>query len=161
MRCRLTAAEILACDTQRLLMRLTSYLYCFLAISLAAYSTRGQKPSTETTLFRLVNASNSGIHFNNRLTESDSINILQQANLYNGGGVGIGDFNNDGFPDIYFAGNMVENKLYLNRGKLTFSDITATAGVGGKGHWCTGVSVVDINADGWNDIYVAASFRKD
>ena len=63
--------------------------------------------------------------------------------------------------DVYFAGNMVSNKLYLNRGKMTFEDITDQAKVGGQGHWCTGVSVVDINADGWPDIYVSASFSSD
>jgi len=63
--------------------------------------------------------------------------------------------------DVYFAGNMVSNKLYLNKGSLKFSDVTAPAGVDGEGRWCTGVSVVDINADGWPDIYVCASFRSD
>ena len=114
-----------------------------------------------TPLFKLVSPSQTGVTFNNQLTESDSLNILNQANIYNGGGVGIGDFNNDGLPDIYFAGNMVSNKLYLNKGSMKFKDITAAAGVGGDGRWCTGVSVVDINADGLPDIYVSASFRKD
>ncbi len=118
-------------------------------------------PSPESnTLFRLLPDSRTGITFNNTIFESDSLNILNQANIYNGGGVGIGDFNNDGLADIYLAGNMVSNKLYLNKGAMAFNDITAAAGVGGDGRWCTGVSVVDINADGWLDIYVAASFRK-
>ena len=95
------------------------------------------------------------------LFQKHTINILNQANIYNGGGVGIGDFNNDGLPDIYLAGNMVSNKLYLNKGSMKFDDRTDAAAVGGEGRWCTGVSVVDINADGWLDIYVAASFRKD
>ncbi|HEV2832431.1 MAG TPA: VCBS repeat-containing protein, partial [Hanamia sp.] len=89
------------------------------------------------------------------------MNILNQANIYNGGGVGIGDFNRDGFMDIYFAGNMVSNKLYLNKGSMKFEDVTNAAAVSGDGRWCTGVSVVDINADGWPDIYVCASFRSD
>lgn len=113
------------------------------------------------TLFKLLPAVQTGIAFANQLTESDTLNILNQANIYNGGGVGIGDFNKDGLMDVYFAGNMVSNKLYLNRGKLKFEDITDRARVGGQGHWCTGVSVVDINADGWPDIYVSASFRSD
>lgn len=120
------------------------------------------KAQTEnTTLFRLLPPENTGIVFKNQLTESDTINILNQANLYNGGGVGIGDFNRDGLMDIYFAGNMVSNKLYLNKGSMKFADVTDAAGVGGDGRWCTGVSVVDINADGLQDIYVCASFRKD
>src|SRR4030095_10858109 len=68
---------------------------------------------------------------------------------------------NDGLMDIYFAGNMVSNKLYLNKGSLKFQDISATAGVSGQGKWCTGVSVIDINNDGWLDIYICASFLKD
>jgi len=113
------------------------------------------------TLFKLLSSSQTAINFKNTIFEDDTTNILNQANIYNGGGVGIGDFNNDGLPDIFFAGNMVSNKLYLNKGALSFNDITDVAGVGGEGRWCTGVSVVDINADGWLDIYVSASFRKD
>ncbi|MGN6542227.1 MAG: FG-GAP repeat domain-containing protein, partial [Ginsengibacter sp.] len=112
-------------------------------------------------LFRLLSGSETGIDFKNQIFENDTLNILNQANIYNGGGVGIGDFNRDGLMDVYFAGNMVSNKLYLNKGKLKFQDITAAAKVGGEGRWCTGVSVVDINGDGWPDIYVCASFRSD
>src|SRR5688572_20138135 len=112
-------------------------------------------------LFKLLPSGYTGISFNNTLHENDALNILNQANIYNGGGAGIGDFNNDGLVDIYFAGNMVSNKFYLNKGVMKFEDYTETAGVGGDGRWCTGVSVVDINADGWLDIYVSASFRKD
>lgn len=113
------------------------------------------------TLFQLLAPAQTGIDFNNQLFESDTLNILNQANLYNGSGVGVGDFNRDGYMDLYFAANMTSNKLYLNQGNLTFGDVTDQAGVGGDGRWCTGVSVVDINADGWPDIYVAASFRDD
>lgn len=113
------------------------------------------------TLFKWLPSSFTGITFTNTISENDTLNILNQANIYNGGGVGIGDFNNDGLVDIYFAGNMVSNKLYLNKGSLKFEDITNKAGVAGEGRWCTGVSVIDINGDGWLDIYVSASFRKD
>ncbi|RYG02384.1 MAG: VCBS repeat-containing protein, partial [Chitinophagaceae bacterium] len=115
----------------------------------------------DTPLFRLIPPNSSGIHFANTLRENDTLNILNHANIYNGGGVGIGDFNNDGLPDVYFAGNMVSNKLYLNKGDLKFEDITDASKTGGEGRWCTGISVVDINGDGLLDIYVAASFTKE
>src|SRR5690242_6811487 len=83
-------------------------------------------------LFQQVASSHSGIHFNNAITENDSINPLDLTNVYNGGGVGIGDFNNDGLQDIYFTGNLVENKLYLNKGDFKFQDITKEAGVTGE-----------------------------
>ncbi|MGI4729282.1 MAG: VCBS repeat-containing protein, partial [Janthinobacterium lividum] len=102
-----------------------------------------------------------GIHFNNLITENDSINPLDLVNIYNGGGVGIGDFNNDGLPDIYFTGNMVSNKLYLNKGDFKFEDITDEAGVGGFGRWGRGASIIDINNDGLMDIYVCNTIYKD
>ena len=114
-----------------------------------------------STLFKLLPSSQTGVNFKNQITESDSLNILNQANIYNGGGVGVGDFNNDGLMDLYFAGNMVSNKLYLNRGAMKFEDVTVKANVSGEGRWCTGVSVIDINGDGLMDIYVCASFTKD
>lgn len=132
---------------------------CLLVVALmAALPGFAQQKST---LFSLLPPSNTGIQFANTITESDSLNILNQANIYNGGGVGIGDFNNDGLMDIYLAGNMVPNRLYLNRGSLKFDDVTAPSHTEGLGRWCTGVSVVDINADGLQDIYVSASFRRD
>lgn len=113
------------------------------------------------TLFEQISAAASGVTFNNQITENDSINPIDNATVYNGGGVGIGDFNNDGLPDIYFAGNMVANKLYINRGNFKFDDVTAEAGVDGKGRWAKGVSVIDINNDGLPDIYVCNSFASD
>ncbi|HZW65520.1 MAG TPA: VCBS repeat-containing protein, partial [Hanamia sp.] len=113
------------------------------------------------TLFRLVSSSSSGITFNNKIVETDSVNPIDLTNVYNGGGVGVGDFNNDGLQDIYFTGNLVPNKLYLNKGHLKFEDITMAAGVKGQGKWCRGVAVVDINNDGWLDMYVCVSMDKD
>ena len=113
------------------------------------------------TAFQLISGDKSGIHFNNTIAESDSINPIDMVNMYNGGGVGIGDFNGDGLPDIYFTGNMVSNKLYLNKGNFVFEDITDAAGVGGQGEWCRGVSVVDINNDGLPDIYLSENIYTD
>jgi len=113
------------------------------------------------TVFQPVSSGHSGIHFNNQIVENDSINPIDLINVYNGGGVGIGDFNNDGLPDIYFTGNTVSNKLYLNRGNFVFEDVTDAAGVGGNGEWCRGASIVDVNNDGLPDIYVCANIKTD
>ena len=115
----------------------------------------------KSSLFKTVSSSHSGIHFINKIQENDSINPIDVTNIYNGGGVGVGDFNNDGLQDLYFTGNLVANKLYLNRGKIKFEDVTIEAGVDGSGKWCRGVAVVDINNDGWLDMYVCASMSKD
>jgi hypothetical protein len=116
---------------------------------------------SKDTLFEKIASSHSGITFNNRIVENDSINPLNVVNIYNGGGVGIGDFNNDGLQDIYFTGNMVSSKLYLNKGDLEFEDITAKAGVEGMDRWARGVAIVDINNDGLMDIYVCNTIYKD
>ena len=113
------------------------------------------------TLFENISSARSGITFNNRITENDSINPFDVVNIYNGGGVGIGDFNNDGLQDIFFSGNMVPCRLYLNKGNFHFEDITEKAGVGGLGRWARGVSVVDINNDGLLDIYICNTIDKD
>src|ERR1700704_1580340 len=115
----------------------------------------------KTTLFENITSSHSGITFNNNIAENDSINPLDVVNIYNGGGVGIGDFNNDGLQDIYFTGNMVPCKLYLNKGNFEFEDITDKAGVDGLGRWARGVSVIDINNDGLMDIYICNTIYKD
>jgi hypothetical protein len=112
-------------------------------------------------LFDKLDASQTGILFNNEIIESDSLNVLDVSNIYNGGGVGIGDFNGDGLSDIYFTGNKVANKLYLNKGELHFEDITNVAGVEGEGKWSRGVSIVDINNDGKSDIYISATLGTD
>ncbi|ULQ51740.1 FG-GAP-like repeat-containing protein [Flavihumibacter fluvii] len=112
-------------------------------------------------LFHPVSPDHSGIRFNNKIVESDSLNPIDVTNIYNGGGVGIGDFNNDGLQDVYLAGNMVSSRLYLNKGKLQFEEITDKAGVSGNGRWCKGVSTVDINNDGRMDLYVSVSMNKD
>ncbi len=128
-----------------------------LAALLLLESCKGEKP----TLFTLVPATESNVLFSNRIIENDTLNILKEEYVYNGGGVGIGDFNNDGLNDLYFSGNMVSNALYLNQGDVQFKNITTEAGVGGEDKWCSGVALVDINQDGWLDIYVSATLYKD
>ena len=85
---------------------------------------------------------------------NETHNLLDFEYLYNGGGVGVGDFNNDGLPDLVFTGNMVRSELYLNKGNFQFQNITDKSGFDTSGKWCTGVSIVDINFDGLDDIYV-------
>lgn len=116
-----------------------------------------ERPSP--ALFRQLPASQTGISFNNRLTESDSLNPLVFEYMYNGGGVGVGDFNNDSLPDLYFTGNQVSSRLYLNKtqaGRIRFEDVTQAAHTGTQ-VWATGVSVIDINQDGWQDLYVCVA----
>jgi hypothetical protein len=115
--------------------------------------------SEKNTLFSEVSSGKTGIHFSNDIVENDSINPLDITNIYNGGGVGVGDFNNDGLEDLYFIGNVVSNKLYLNKGDFKFQDVTDLAKVNGNGEWCRGVAVVDINNDGLEDIYVCATLK--
>jgi hypothetical protein len=105
-------------------------------------------------LFQLLPAAQTGINFTNSVQDSPEMSILNYHNFYNGGGVAIGDIDNDGRPDIFFTANQGENKLYLNKGNLRFEDITAKAGITSKHKWHTGVSMVDINGDGWLDIYL-------
>ncbi len=109
-------------------------------------------------LFTLLTPDETHISFNNQLTEGLNTNVLVYEYFYNGGGVAVGDLNNDGLQDIYFSGNMTGNKLYLNKGKMQFEDITDAAGVGGRpGPWKTGVTIADINGDGRPDIFLSYS----
>ena len=112
-------------------------------------------------LFEKIPSSHSGITFNNKIVENDSINPLSVVNIYSGGGVGIGDFNNDGLQDIFLTGGMVPCKLYINKGNFQFEDVTAKAAVEGMGRWARGVSIADINNDGLMDIYICNTLYKD
>ena len=107
--------------------------------------------------FELTHESATGIAFENTLTYTEEFNPYTYRNFYNGAGVALGDINNDGLLDIYFTGNIVDNKLFLNKGNWQFDDITATAGVACKDVWSTGATFVDINADGYLDLYVCKS----
>lgn len=108
-------------------------------------------------LFTKVSPSKSNIDFKNLLIEDEEFNVLNYPYFYNGGGVAVGDINNDGLTDIFFTGNMVRNKLYLNKGNFEFEDITKNSTVADKQGWCTGATMADVNADGWLDIYVCRS----
>ncbi|RYY10390.1 MAG: VCBS repeat-containing protein [Chitinophagaceae bacterium] len=115
----------------------------------------------EDKLFKKHEAALTNIHFNNKVIENDSVNPIDLEFLYNGGGIAAGDFNNDGLTDLYFTASEVSNKLYLNKGNFEFSDVTDIAMVSGEGMWSNGASVVDINSDGLQDIYVCMAIKKD
>jgi len=108
-------------------------------------------------LFEQKELATIGIDFSNDLTYSRAFNVYKYRNFYNGGGVAIGDVNNDGLPDIYFTANQLSNRLYINKGDWQFEDVTETAGVAGTRAWSTGTTMVDVNADGLLDIYVCNS----
>ncbi len=109
------------------------------------------------TMFESLSSSKTNIHFENKLEKHKLFGILYYLYYYNGGGVSIGDINNDGLPDIYFTANSFgNNKLYLNKGNFEFEDITEKAGVEGTADWCTGATMADVNGDGFLDIYVSA-----
>jgi hypothetical protein len=133
-------------------------MHSFLAILVVASIVSCKK---QNHLFQQIDSKETGIHFSNRIIENDSVNPIDLTNIYNGGGVGVGDFNNDGLMDLYFTGNQVPNQLYINRGNFKFEDVTKTAAVDGAGKWSRGVSVIDINNDGLQDIYVSCTILTD
>jgi len=118
---------------------------------------KGQSDFVQTPLFSLLDEKQTHIGFLNQVEYTEEYNTYTYRNFYNGAGVGLGDFNNDGLPDIYFCGNIVDNKLYINKGNFVFEDVTERAGVACPDVWSTGVSIADVNGDGWLDIYVCKS----
>lgn len=133
-----------------ILLRLEKILFFLFLLLYFSNSTNAQ-----STLFTLLESTKTSVSFKNQLNSNDTINVFKDGYFYNGGGVAIGDINNDGLADIYFTGNMVEDKLYLNKGNFVFEDITDQAILTGKEGWHTGVTMVDINNDGFLDIYVS------
>lgn len=132
---------------RQLLKNIVFYLLVFLF-------TNACSEKQPDTLFRQLTAEETGITFNNELIETEDFNIIEYLYYYNGGGVAIGDINNDELPDIFFTANQAPNKLYLNKGGLKFEDITKQAGIIEDWNWKTGVTMADVNGDGWLDIYV-------
>ncbi|MFM2327790.1 MAG: hypothetical protein RIR31_1992, partial [Bacteroidota bacterium] len=128
----------------------------FFLLLLIINSCKNKNTITDTFHFTQMKASETNISFNNAITENDSVNVFTNEYMYNGSGVGIGDFNNDGLQDVFFCGSMISSKLYLNKGNFKFEDVTDKAGLQ-TNRWCTGVSVVDINNDGFLDIYACVS----
>ena len=129
-------------------------LFVFLSLSLV-YCSSCKHDKIVNSLFELQQ--NTGIEFNNRVVDGKLENSFLFRNFYNGGGVAIGDLNNDGLADVFFTSNMGDNKIYLNKGNFKFEDITARSGMVQDSMWSTGVVLVDINNDGWLDIYVCNS----
>ncbi|HLO82343.1 MAG TPA: VCBS repeat-containing protein [Chitinophagaceae bacterium] len=129
-----------------------------LLLAYSACKSGDQGKDNSTALFTLLTPEESGVAFQNTLTEGPNTNILMYEYFYNGGGVSAGDFNGDGLIDLYLTSNMADNRLYLNKGNLKFEDITERSGAGGRpGPWKTGVNTVDINGDGKLDIFVCYS----
>jgi hypothetical protein len=115
---------------------------------------------SKSTKFQLFTSRQTGIEFNNKIVETDSFNIMKYEYIYNGAGVGIADLNNDGLEDIIFAGNQVSPRVYLNLGKFKFKDITSNFTGLTNDEWYSGVTIVDINSDGWPDVYLTATKNK-
>ncbi len=130
-------------------------LYCVFAVLLFAFS--ACDPAKKNTLFTLQDNGDIGVDFVNTVTETDQTNVFTFRNFYNGGGVAIGDVNNDGLNDVFLTSNQNGNQLYINQGNWKYKKVTDAAGVKGTKYWSTGATMVDINGDGWLDIYVCHS----
>ncbi|WP_298422658.1 VCBS repeat-containing protein [uncultured Kordia sp.] len=135
--------------------RLSSLLIVFLLIYSCA--PKNDEVVVNEKLFTKLDTQKTNITFNNALVETDSLNYFKYTSIYMGGGVSVGDINNDGLPDIFFTGNQVHNKLYLNKGNLEFKDITDQSNIFGDDRWYTGTTMVDINNDGYLDIYCSVA----
>src|SRR5205814_8744981 len=137
------------------MLRLSFHTRATLVPIVAALSC-GHPSAGTPPVFKLLSPTETGVTFANTITTSDSLNVRTDVYVYNGAGVAVGDIDNDGLPDIFFAGNMVSSRLYLNKGNMRFEDITQSAGVK-TNRWATGATMVDINSDGYLDIYVSVS----
>ena len=130
----------------------------FLIVILISCSNPKEKSLATNVLFEKVESDQSNIHFKNKVTEDLYFNFLNYSYIYNGAGVAVGDINNDGLEDIYFSSNQETNKLYINKGNFEFKDVTSSSGAKDDNGWTTGVSMIDINNDGWEDIVIANGY---
>jgi hypothetical protein len=135
--------------------------YSYIIGAAALISCNKKTMPDEQPLFQQMKGDQTGIVFNNQVEDTNNLNIFNFRNFYNGGGVAIGDVNNDGKPDIFFTSNQGKNRLYLNKGNWKFEDVSEKAGVTGINSWHTGVVMADVNGDGWLDIYVSNSGNPD
>src|SRR5205823_12794782 len=137
------------------MLRLSFHTRATLVPIVAALSC-GHPSAGTPPVFKLLSPTETGVMFANTITTSDSLNVRTDVYVYNGAGVAVGDIDNDGLPDFFLTGNMVSSRLYLNKGNMRFEDITQSAGVKTT-RWATGATMVDINSDGYLDIYVSVS----
>jgi hypothetical protein len=137
--------------------RLPGVAWLVLILLVSCQTSEKQEEKQTPLLFELLPADQTGVEFLNKVEDGEEFNILTYRNFYNGGGVAVGDINNDDLPDIFFTSNMEKNRLYLNKGGFVFEDITEKAGIAGKRKWSTGVTMADVNTDGLLDIYVCNS----
>ena len=151
-------------------MKNTHFILLLLSIILSIFSScsnldteasNESNSAAELVGFESISPDKSGIEFINKFDMNLMKSPLEYVNAYNGGGIAIADFNNDGLEDVYFTGNIVSNRFYLNKGDFKFEDITKKSGLECYGEWCTGVTVVDVNQDGYLDIYVSKSYHDD
>jgi len=124
------------------------WFVCFVLLSAC------QKEHTGRKRFRVLDAGQTGIYFLNQLEPTEEWNIIEYLYFYNGGGLAVGDVNNDSLPDLFFTANTLPNALYLNEGQMQFKEVTQEAGLSGEGNWSTGAAMADVNGDGWLDIYL-------
>jgi len=136
-------------------------LYGFLVLPVFIVLAVSNSMAQDQKRFTLLNSRQTGIDFNNKIKDTKDRNILLYANFYGGAGVGVGDFNNDGLKDVYFAGNFASDRLYFNLGDFEFKDVTKKSGIIDDGGWSTAVTVADVNNDGYLDIYVSRELDDD
>jgi len=146
----------------RTLLVYNKKIWGFILIFLGTQSISWSQSNSNTKkLFSLLSPNHTKIYFNNKIVDKEEYSILIYSNYYGGGGVGIGDINNDGLQDIFFTGNLVKDRLYLNKGNMVFEDITESAGIKDNGGWSSGVLFGDVNKDGYQDIYVTRELYDD